>query len=111
MLGGAKPRSNGEVVSELVDRMVRDPRKYSTEPRNEILSVLFADLRGFTTIAETLAPHELRVFRAMALYNVGRSKEAMSSLLDVINRTTQDAALRRFVRPPAAQGRVVHHPP
>jgi len=47
------------VPPELVDQMARDPGKYSMEGRSEELTVLFADIRGFTSIAEGLAPKEL----------------------------------------------------
>ncbi|MEO7405300.1 MAG: adenylate/guanylate cyclase domain-containing protein, partial [Burkholderiales bacterium] len=53
----------GEYVPPaLVDRMARDPARYSTEPRNEVLTVVFSDLRGFTTLAEALPPSDLREF-------------------------------------------------
>jgi len=47
------------VPPELVDEMARDPERYSMEGRNEELTVLFSDVRGFTTIAEGLDPKEL----------------------------------------------------
>lgn len=50
------------VTAERVSRMARDPdpHRYSTEGRNEVLSVMFADLRNFTQIAEGMAPELLR---------------------------------------------------
>ena len=47
------------VPPELVDEMARDPRRYSMDGRNAELTVLFADVRGFTSISEGLDPHEL----------------------------------------------------
>jgi len=47
------------VPPELVDEMARDPENYSMEGKNEELTVLFSDVRGFTTISETLSPKEL----------------------------------------------------
>ncbi|MEI7430840.1 MAG: adenylate/guanylate cyclase domain-containing protein, partial [Betaproteobacteria bacterium] len=44
---------------ELVDEMARDPERYSMEGKNEELTVLFSDVRGFTTISEGLDPKEL----------------------------------------------------
>jgi tetratricopeptide (TPR) repeat protein len=41
---------------------------------------------------------ELRVFRAMALYNAGRAKEAVESLLRVVAETTSDAELASYRR-------------
>lgn len=47
------------VPPELVDEMARDPERYSMEGRNENLTVLFSDVRGFTSISEGLDPKEL----------------------------------------------------
>ncbi|HZX31937.1 MAG TPA: adenylate/guanylate cyclase domain-containing protein [Rhodocyclaceae bacterium] len=47
------------VPPELVDEMARDPENYSMEGRKEELTVLFSDVRGFTTISEGLDPKEL----------------------------------------------------
>jgi adenylate cyclase len=47
------------VPPELVDEMARDPERYSMEGKNEELTVLFSDVRGFTTISEGLDPKEL----------------------------------------------------
>ncbi|HUN69354.1 MAG TPA: adenylate/guanylate cyclase domain-containing protein, partial [Burkholderiales bacterium] len=50
------------VPPELVDRMAADPRKYSMEPKAVELTILFSDVRGFTSISETLKPEELREY-------------------------------------------------
>ncbi len=50
------------VPPELVDRMAADPAKYNMEPRNAELTILFADVRGFTGISEALKPEELREY-------------------------------------------------
>ena len=47
------------VPPELVDEMARDPERYSMAGKNEELTVLFSDVRGFTSIAEGLDPGEL----------------------------------------------------
>lgn len=47
------------VPPELVDEMARDPERYSMEGKNEELTVLFSDVRGFTSISEGLDPQEL----------------------------------------------------
>jgi len=47
------------VPPELVDEMARDPERYSMEGRNEELTVLFSDIRGFTSISEGLDPKDL----------------------------------------------------
>jgi adenylate cyclase len=50
------------VPPELVDRMARDPQKYNMEPRAAELTILFSDVRGFTSISEALKPEELREY-------------------------------------------------
>lgn len=47
------------VPPELVEEMSRNPESYSMEGRKAELSVLFSDIRGFTTISEGLVPDEL----------------------------------------------------
>jgi len=47
------------VPPELVDEMSRDPEAFSMEGESRELSVLFTDVRGFTTISEGLDPKEL----------------------------------------------------
>jgi adenylate cyclase len=53
----------GEYVPpELVDQMARDPHKYSMAPKNAELTILFSDVRDFTSISEALKPEELREY-------------------------------------------------
>ncbi|WP_298397562.1 CHASE2 domain-containing protein [uncultured Azonexus sp.] len=47
------------VPPELVDEMAKNPEEYSMEGRNADMSVLFSDVRNFTTISEGLPPREL----------------------------------------------------
>jgi len=47
------------VPPELVEEMARNPEGYSMDGRKAELTVLFSDVRGFTTISEGLAPDEL----------------------------------------------------
>ena len=47
------------VPPELVDEMARNPEKFNMAPRAQELSVLFSDVRGFTTISEALTPEDL----------------------------------------------------
>ena len=44
---------------ELVARMSRDAAHYDMQGRSAELTVLFADLRGFTRLSESLPPAEL----------------------------------------------------
>lgn len=53
----------GEYVApELVTEMALDPKRYSMEGESRELTVLFSDVRGFTTISESLQPNELREY-------------------------------------------------
>ncbi|HTH44653.1 MAG TPA: adenylate/guanylate cyclase domain-containing protein, partial [Oxalicibacterium sp.] len=53
----------GEYVApELVAEMAANPKNYSMESESRELTVLFSDVRGFTTISETLPPGELREY-------------------------------------------------
>jgi adenylate cyclase len=47
------------VPPELVDMMALDPERYSMEGKNAELTVLFSDVRGFTSISEGMDPKEL----------------------------------------------------
>jgi adenylate cyclase len=47
------------VPSELVDEMSQNPAAFTMEGDSREMSVLFADVRGFTTIAEGLDPKQL----------------------------------------------------
>jgi adenylate cyclase len=49
------------VPPEVVAKMERDPAKYDL-PRTAELTILFADVRGFTRISEALAPEALREY-------------------------------------------------
>ncbi len=50
------------VPPELVDKMAEDPGKYNMEPHNAELTILFSDVRGFTSISEALSPEHLREY-------------------------------------------------
>ncbi len=47
------------VPPELVDEMSRDPEKFTMEGESREMTVLFSDVRGFTTISEGLKPKDL----------------------------------------------------
>jgi adenylate cyclase len=50
------------VPPELVEEMARNPEQFNMAPRAEELSVLFSDVRGFTTISESLSPEDLSAY-------------------------------------------------
>ncbi|NOT17750.1 MAG: adenylate/guanylate cyclase domain-containing protein [Sulfuriferula sp.] len=47
------------VPPELVDEMSHDPSKFNMRSESKDLSILFSDVRGFTTISEGLTPQQL----------------------------------------------------
>ncbi len=56
-------RRFGEYVApELVEKMAENPDLYHMEGESRELTVLFADVRGFTTISEQLLPKALREY-------------------------------------------------
>jgi adenylate cyclase len=48
------------VPPELVRQMVRNPQRYTMQARAEELTVMFCDLRGFTSLSETMEPLALQ---------------------------------------------------
>ncbi|MDQ2988858.1 MAG: adenylate/guanylate cyclase domain-containing protein [Pseudomonadota bacterium] len=50
------------VPPELVDKMSLDPSRYNMDSRKAELTVLFSDVRDFTSISERLAPEQLARF-------------------------------------------------
>lgn len=53
----------GEYVApELVAEMAANPKAYSMEGESRDLTVMFSDVRGFTSISESLQPNELREY-------------------------------------------------
>jgi len=50
------------VPPELVDKMAEDPGQYTMAPKSTDLTILFSDVRGFTSISEALSPEHLREY-------------------------------------------------
>jgi len=74
----------GEYVPpELVEQMARDERKYNMEPKSAELTILFSDVRGFTSISEALKPEELRDY-------INEYLTDMSNIIRVKYRGTLD---------------------
>ena len=48
------------VPPELVDEMVKDPDSYSMKASNKELTVMFCDMRGFTSMSERMEPTQLQ---------------------------------------------------
>lgn len=67
LIEGRSKRQLGSMFSQyippsLVAEMARDPERYTMENRDAHLTVLFADVRGFTTISEALTAKELAAY-------------------------------------------------
>ena len=50
------------VPPELVQQMARDPARYTMEPKTAELTILFCDVRDFTSISESLKAETLREY-------------------------------------------------
>ncbi len=48
------------VPPELVDEMLDDPQRYSMQAQTREMTVMFCDMRGFTTLSERMPPTELQ---------------------------------------------------
>lgn len=48
------------VPPQLVEKMAKNPNHYSMSPKQAELTILFSDVRGFTSISEQLSPDDLR---------------------------------------------------
>ena len=86
------------VPPELVDEMARDPERYSMEGRNAELTVLFSDVRGFTSIAEDLDPKELT--RLMNAY-LGAMTEVVQKNRGTLDKYIGDAIMAFWGAPVA----------
>jgi adenylate cyclase len=88
------------VAPELVAEMAEDPEQYNMEGESRELSVMFVDVRGFTTISEGLSPKQLREY-------INRYLTAMSEEIRDRHRGTLDKyigdAVMAFWGAPLAQ--------
>ncbi|MGK5019239.1 CHASE2 domain-containing protein [Janthinobacterium sp. LB2P10] len=90
----------GEYVApELVAEMVDDPQRYTMEGENRELTVLFADVRGFTAISEQLAPAVLREY--INLYLTAMSEDIRDSHGGTLDKYIGDAVMAFWGAPVA----------
>ncbi len=68
------------VAPQLVERMAHDPDNYPLESQNKELTILFADIRGFTRMAESMDPQQLRDY-------LNRFLTAMTEVIHEYNGT------------------------
>jgi len=73
----------GEYVApELVEMMAEDPTNYNMEGDKREMTILFADVRGFTTISEMLETNDLREFINMYLTAMSENIRGNHGTLD-----------------------------
>jgi adenylate cyclase len=90
----------GEYVApELVAGMADDPQRYTMEGENRELTVLFADVRGFTAISEQLAPAALREY--INLYLTAMSEDIRDSHGGTLDKYIGDAVMAFWGAPVA----------
>lgn len=75
---GLAQRFSSYVPPELVAEMMREPERYSMQARQAELTVMFCDMRGFTTLSERMEPLVLqqllnRVFTQLT-HAIGRQR-------------------------------------
>jgi adenylate cyclase len=82
----------GEYVApELVAEMADDPEKYNMDGQSQELSVMFVDVRGFTTISEGLSPKALREY--INLYLTAMSEDIRSTHQGTLDKYIGDAVM------------------
>jgi adenylate cyclase len=82
----------GEYVApELVAQMAEDPAAYNMDGESRELTVMFVDVRGFTTISEGLSPKALREY--INLYLTAMSEDIRSSHQGTLDKYIGDAVM------------------
>jgi len=90
----------GEYVApELVAEMAEDPEKYNMDGESRELTVLFVDVRGFTTISEGLTPKALREY--INLYLTAMSEDIRDSHRGTLDKYIGDAVMAFWGAPVA----------
>jgi adenylate cyclase len=90
----------GEYVApELVAQMAENPEAYTMEGESRELSVMFVDVRGFTTISEGLSPKALREY--INLYLTAMSEDIRGSHQGTLDKYIGDAVMAFWGAPVA----------
>jgi adenylate cyclase len=90
----------GEYVApELVEKMAEDPEAYNMDGESRELTVMFVDVRGFTTISEGLSPKELREY--INLYLTAMSEDIRSRHQGTLDKYIGDAVMAFWGAPVA----------
>jgi adenylate cyclase len=87
------------VAPELVAEMAADPEQYNMEGESRELTVMFVDVRGFTTISEGLEPKELREY--INLYLTAMSEIIRDSHQGTLDKYIGDAVMAFWGAPVA----------
>ncbi len=87
------------VAPELVAEMNENPARYNMEGKSRELTVLFVDVRGFTSIAETLSPRQLREY--INLYLTAMSVDIRDSHQGTLDKYIGDAVMAFWGAPVA----------
>lgn len=64
------------LMPEVIDELVKDPKKLSLGGEKKKVTILFSDIRNFTSLSETLSPEELTQF----------INEYLTAMTDIIMR-------------------------
>lgn len=70
------------VPPELVRQMLRAPHRYDMQARTQELTVMFCDLRGFTSLSEALPPRELQALLGDVLTRLTHVVHAHQGTID-----------------------------
>jgi adenylate cyclase len=70
------------VAPEYVAQLAEDPKRLHTEGRRAELSILFSDIRGFTTISESMSPTEVIGFLNVYLSQMAGIVKTAGGTLD-----------------------------
>jgi adenylate cyclase len=90
----------GEYVApELVAKMAENPEAYNMDGESRELSVMFVDVRGFTTISEGLSPKALREY--INIYLTAMSEDIRASHQGTLDKYIGDAVMAFWGAPVA----------
>ena len=79
------------VAPELVSQMAEDPDEYNMDGESRELTVLFVDVRGFTTISEGLSPKDLREY--INIYLTAMSEDIRDRYQGTLDKYIGDAVM------------------
>jgi adenylate cyclase len=88
---GLVSRFGEYVAPELVAQMSENPGQYNMDGESRELTVMFVDVRGFTTISEGLTPKQLREY--INLYLTAMSEDIRSSHQGTLDKYIGDAVM------------------